>query len=255
MRLTNFVGGTGMLVRKLLILTLFNALCSLGGISLANALPITVTTSDNQIQAGVDNQGWWSNVVVNNNPTNDNYITGNSSDNFRSFFSFDLSSISGTVTSATFEVRRYLQSGAVTLSLFDVTTPAATLITTRNGVSSPSIFADLGSGTSYGSFAVATGVSTDILSFALNAAAISDINTHIGVNYFSIGGAVLNGGTIFSSSNDEPGGSFGSGANSVQRLVLNVGQVSAVPEPATLALFVAGLLGLGTMRRRHKVKT
>lgn len=215
----------------------------------AYAVPVTVTTSTNQIQAGVDNQGWWSSTATNNNSTNDNYFTQN--EDFRSFFSFDLSGISGTVTSATLEVRRYNQiRSPLTLGLFDVTTPAATLITTRQDISSPVIFADLGSGISYGTFEVVTGASTDILSFALDAAAVSDINRHVGIDFFSIGAVVLlsNGGSIFGASNDEPGNTGGQ-LNSVQRLVLDV---SPVPEPATLFLFGTTAAGLGLARWRQR---
>ena len=236
-------------MRKLLVASFFGAVCALGGVSPANAILI-VTTSDNQIQPGADNQGWWSNIETNGS-TNDNYITGYTNDNYRSFFSFDLSGISGTVTSATFEVRRYDQFAPITLDLFDVTTPAATLITTRLGFQNAAIFADLGSGNSYGSFAVGTGLSTDILSFVLNAAAISDINALVGINYFSIGGAVFGGGTMFSSSNDEPGNSNGA-FNDVQRLILNVEQVTAVPEPSTLLILGSGLLALTALRRRRR---
>jgi len=207
--------------------------------SLAQAAVVTVTTSDNQLQAGVDNQGWWSTFAINNNPVNDKYFT--ELDDFRSFFSFDLSTTSGTVTSATFEVRRYDQFLPVTLGLFDVSTPAATLITTRQSVLSPIIFADLGTGNSYGTFNVNTGASTDILSFALNATALADINSTVGQGFFSVGARVLSGPAIFSASNQEPGSSDGQ-FNSVQRLVLNV---QTVPEPNSLVLMFLGLIGLG----------
>jgi hypothetical protein len=220
-------------------------LSSVSNVPSARAALVTVTTSDHQLQAGVDNQGWWSSVRANNNPTNDNYLTEN--DDFRSFFSFDLSTIHGTVTSATFDVRRYSGSfGPVTLGLFDVSTPAATLITTRQEISDPAIFDDLGTGNSYGSFVVNPGESTDILSFILNDAALTDIRSAEGQGFFSIGARVLSGAFIFAASNDEPGGPSG-GLNSIQRLVLDV---QAVPEPGSLVLLGVGLAAFGSTRLR-----
>lgn len=235
-------------VRSSLGVVVTVALFAIGAVE---ASVVTVSTSLNPIQAGTDNQGWWSNTTTNNNPTNDNYIAGNPNDNFRSFFSFDLSGISGTVTSAQFDVRRYLQSGTVILGLWDVSTAASTLISTRSNISSPSIFADLGSGTSYGSFTVTTGASADILTFTLNAAALADINAEVGIGYFSIGAALQGPGTIFSNSSDEPGNSGGA-RNSIQNLVLTVEPAGAVPEPGSFALAGLALLSAGVARRQNR---
>lgn len=98
---------------------------------------------------------------------------------------FDLSGLSGGVTSVTLELQRY-QSLAATYSLFDVSTDPVTL--NNNTGTSATIFEDLGTGTSYGSFVVAgAGLPTDVLSFALNAAALADIAGAAG-GFFSIGG-------------------------------------------------------------------
>ena len=190
-------------------------------VSAAHATTVTVSTSLNQLQKGVDNQGWWSNFSTNGNSKNDNYYIANG---YRDFFSFDLSGISGNVTSATFQVRRYGQSGNVLLDLWDVTTPATSLITTRQGISNQAIYNDLGSGISYGEFTVTNGASQDILNFSLNAAALADINKKIGQGYFSIGGSLNGAGNLFSNSSSEPGNSGGS-ANSIQQLVLGIGLV------------------------------
>ena len=206
------------------------------GIASANAGTYTISTSLNQLQAGVDNQGWLAETFGNNNPTNDNYFTGHFyvGGEHRSFFSFDLSGVSGTVTSATFNVRRYDQSlTSLSIGLFDVSTPASTLITTRQGLINPTVFADLGSGNGYGSFVVNNGLSTDILSFSLNANALTDINAVVGSGYFSIGAALLTQYQImFGASNDEPGNS-GKTLNSIQELVLTT---ATVPEPSSIAL-------------------
>jgi hypothetical protein len=158
----------------------------------------------------------------------------------RDFFTFDLGSLHGSVTSATLELRRSdNQSAAPTFSLFDVSTDPATL--NNNTGTSAAIYNDLGTGTSYGVFRVPNGGADDVLKFSLNAAGLADIQRHAG-GFFSIGGSVL-GGYLF-------GGSSGIG---VQRLVVTTGSAgSPTPEPATLSLFAAGALLAGAGRRRTR---
>src|SRR5437764_4299684 len=191
-------------------------------------------TSDSQFDPGVDNQGWWSDNIV-NGTANDDYITGAYTQTVqsetRSFFTFDLSSLSQTALSATLEVVRYRYSSpdpSETLGLFDVTTDAATL--NNNTGTSATIFADLGSGTSYGTFVIPaySSSSTETLTFPLNAAAIANINASTG--FFSIGGALL--------SLNPSDGSYefvfdtASGFG-IQRLIVETPASSAVPHPCT----------------------
>jgi hypothetical protein len=144
----------------------------------------TLTTSQSEFDPGTRNQGWWS-ATFDNQSSNDNYFVGSSSGNrLRNFFSFDLSSAC-QASSVTLQLTRFDQTATLTYSLFDVSTAASTL-NANNGVSQ-AIFEDLGSGTSFGSFSVAVGARTDVLSFPLNAAGVAAFNAARG-GFFSIGG-------------------------------------------------------------------
>ena len=216
-----------------------------------DAATLFFNTSDSQFTPGVDNQGWWGNVATNNDP-NDDYITGSftsQANETRSFFTFDLSSLSQTALSATLEVVRYRYSSpdpSETLGLFDVTTDAATL--NNNTGPDAAIFADLGSGTTYGTFVIPaySFSNTETLTFPLNAGAIANINASTG--FFSIGGALL---SLNPSNNYEFVFNTASGFG-IQRLIVETAASSAVPQPSTLLLLgVGGLVSLaGTILRR-----
>jgi hypothetical protein len=192
-------------------------------------------TSDNQFDAGVDNQGWWSGTRVASD-TNANYAAGrdHNAHVLRNFFTFDLSSLAETAVSVTLQVRRYNYASATnqpsqTIEFFDVSTDAATL--NNNVATSAAIFDDLGTGKSYGAFVVSqTGGSVDVLNFSLNADAVADINAAAG-GWFSIGGTNVSIGAagrelLFESS---------SGLD-VQRLVVETAPATAgaVPDGGTV---------------------
>lgn len=228
----------------LLALCLFWIVVAISNLAAGATIQAMVfNTSDNPFHSGSDNQGWWSDTWANSSPTNDYYNTSavgataiRPASELRSFFTFDLSSLSGTVVSAKLEVMNY-STNAGTLGLFDVSTNAALLNDTVG--TSASIHADLGGGISYGEFAVQGFQPTNaVLTFALNEAAVFDIKTAAG-QFFSIGGRSMEFQAVPSYS-DTIFGSSGSGGP--QRLVVDV-----IPEPYTITLL--GLGGLALRRR------
>ena len=211
----------------------------------AHADVITFSTSESQFDSGVHNQGFWIN---NTNATdgNDNFFTGNQTSSIinRSFFTFDLSSLGAldVITSADLKLRRFSSSGnneeTETVEFFDVSTDAATL--NNNSGQNAAIYADLGTGTSYGSFSVAgSGTSTDVLTFSLEPMAISDMNVAKG-GFFSIGGTLQ--------SSDGNDWLFGNSGGVAQSLEVNF---TTIPEPGCVgAMFFASTWILARRKRR-----
>ncbi|HET9503537.1 MAG TPA: Ig-like domain-containing protein [Hymenobacter sp.] len=146
-------------------------------------------------------QGWFS-PQFGHNAGNPNYIVGTYDGSgrspYRNFFTFSLAGLNLTgkqVVSATLSLANgqstAIPNSTVTYALYDVSTPAATLGTTYTGGNSvvTSVFNDLGTGQSYGSF-VNTAASTGRRVYTLAAPALADITARAGQN-FSLGGMLL----------------------------------------------------------------
>jgi hypothetical protein len=169
----------------------------------ANTLTVNASTvldtGTSEFYSGSRNQGWWSPSAF-NVEFNDNYIVGDLSSNgsqlYNDFFTFDISGLTGPVSSAVLNLQRFyggsdLGRTTQTYDLYDVSTDAATL--NANNGTSAAIYNDLGSGNLYGSYSLpVAGNPSDIIDLTLDAAALSDLNAAIarGDQYFSIGGTL-----------------------------------------------------------------
>jgi hypothetical protein len=133
------------------------------------------------------------------NPSSTNYIAGDLSGmEYRDFFVFDLSGVSGTIVNAALDIENppggYVSAdGSETWTVYDVNvTSIANLV---GAIDNATSFNDIGSGTSYGSANVVwTGVTTPV-NVNLNASAVSALNSAIG-GQFALGGRVTTIGAL-----------------------------------------------------------
>lgn len=212
--------------------------------------------------------GWYDStgfhVDVNNNYIvgfQGTYLASGPPITFNDFFVFDLSTVSGPITSAVLSVFNpacsivcgyQSQSRTETYTVFDVSTPIGTLEANHTGVGSalaPAIFNDLGSGTIFGSRTVSAADNGTMVDIVLNHDAIVAINANLG-------GRIAFGGSLTSLFNNlsPPEEMFAAGGNSPgdQRLLfLNLAPAS-VPEPRSVLLLGTVALGLLGLRSKSR---
>lgn len=219
-------------------------------------------------------RGWFTNVGK-HTANQHNVYTGVYTEGieYRSFFQFDISGLSGTVTNGSFSVvpgtgceysgGGCLQTdkGSETVTFYDVSEAGLGSLpvtgSDEGNQAGISVFNDLGSGESYGEF-TATGSHGDAMpgvSFEFNTALMNDLNRAIqaGDRTFVIGAALtsLTGNMAVR----EAFWNYSTGSTSANFATLNVeytDSVAAVPLPASLPLLGGAFAALGFAARRRK---
>src|SRR5262245_29141812 len=170
------------------------------------------------VVVNASDSGWYQQSGF-HDPDNLNWIAGQCSicdvpglGEYRNFFVFDLSGV-GHVSSAVLTILEpengfFSPDPSESYSVFDVSTPVASL---TNGTGGTAAFADLGSGTSFGSVVMSHANEGTLVSIVFNAAGVAAINHSLG-GLFAVGGAV----TTLAGSSDQWVFGF-SGAGSQER--------------------------------------
>ncbi|WP_372720798.1 PEP-CTERM sorting domain-containing protein [Novipirellula sp.] len=175
----------------------------------------------------------------------DNTYTGSGFN--RSFYTFDVSSLSGlNITSVELRIGNELAFDLpATVTIYDVSTSRNDLIATylTNDPAGQAIYADLGSGNQYGSFIVSSNPS--VTTTTLSGAAVHDLVNAIPSSYFTVGLSILKPNTAVRFDQNPR----------VQQLIVTTND-GTVPEPASLAIFgVMGLAACGMRRRCRMLQT
>lgn len=196
-------------------------------------------------------QGTWSNSAAYNYDCGTTYVVGTGFHGlpgveFRNFFTINLTGLdlaNQVIVSVTLEVLGAIWTShhldAVTLGFFDVETDPFTL--NNNTGQNDAIFADLGTGVSYGVFEIPR---FETIREPIRFNLLPSVYPHILAaqgGYFSIGGTMLSDGQLFVGSEED--GSL---------LIIETAPRSSVPEPDPFFVMVTCVLGLMAITWRQR---
>lgn len=182
---------------------------------------MNITTSSGKYHVPATDSGWWSNVAG-HEETSMNYYVSKCCEGeiFNNFFTFNLSGISGTITSASLDLYNYdIKGSSLEYRLFDITSPLHAVHS--DGESNNPIYLDLMTGITYGSHIYNELDSYNYSSILFNADGIQALNNAIGEE-FGVGGTLIGG------------------------------IETPVPEPETYAMLLVGLGLISIIARRRK---
>jgi hypothetical protein len=238
--------------------TIRSAQLLLGAIALALSMGVQADTTLYATSAG-----WFTNTGE-QIQSNDSYAVGGGQDGYtrNNYFLFDLSGVSGRITSAMLRVYNpnapvtpgypygYTSSDPTeTYAVFDVSTPVASLAAAYGigSLTGQAIFSDLGSGQNFGMYTASLADNGRFVDISLNASGLNALNANHGL--FAVGGTITTLDTLVNRESLFVSAFMFSVAPNVPQLV-----ISSVPEPTESTLLIAGLGLLGLAMRRRGMR-